>query len=390
VLGGRVRFAVECTDAGGHPCQSVELRMNGALLASGKDGLDTTVSLAGQPAGPARFLVTATSSSGGAATLQSPEVAVRPDTGWIFVAAVGGTVLDANEHWAVYLRGDETLARNLATGAVTQLDAGPERPAAWATRTGAVIRYPAGAAKSGIPLLDGAGVSTLPDALGVQVRGDWVAWWTGSPAPVVWRENVVDRRRLYTEVPDATLSDDGTLTYRDDGPGDAVLGAARADGSREVVARENPAQIFGGIADGPQTLYTRGAVEPVQVVLRQGGSPIVLLSINAGQSLQIYRPGGAVDLRDGWALWAVKDFTPLDLMTRAPSGEVRRVDAGLDPCCWSLGWGGRVLMGSNGHTYLASPPYTSPVDLGVLQQPPAWHEGHLFLFLGNSIFRSSW
>ena len=77
-------------------------------------------------------------------------------------------------------------------------------------------------------------------------------------------------------------------------------------------------------------------------------------------------------------------------MTRSPSGQVRRADAGLDPCCWSLGYDGRVLMVANGHTYLASPPYTSARDLGVLEQPAVWRERHLFLFYGNSIFRSSW
>lgn len=385
VLAGRVHFTATCTDPGG-PCRSVEVRLNGIVLASGTTGVDTVVSLAGQPTGSASFVVSATGAHRMMDSIRSPQFFVRPDTGWTFVAAVAGTVKDASDRWAVYERDNETSAKNLQTGTVTGLNLGTEHPAGWVGTSGAAIEFAPGLFHKGVRVVGVAG-SSGSDGFGMQVRGDWAGWMDIFP----WGP-----RRFNTATGAAVshplanpyrgwISDDGTLTYTDLWHGAPQLFAILADGSGTQLTSDTTVQVYWGMKDGALTVFARGATSPTELVLRAPDGDHVLGTPAS------FGNGTYGDLRDGWVLWATGAPGSYQLWTRSPAGQVRRADAGLNLSRWSLGWDGKLLLFTLDHAYVTVPPYTTAVDLGGTSPPLlGWHERRLYGFFGNAIFRGSW
>lgn len=389
VLAGRVPLAATCTTE--HGTCRLEARLNGLVVASGVGSLDDTVSLNGQTPGTTHFVFTATAGGGATSTLESPSFVLRADTGWTYVWTVHGQVLDANERWAVVQHGDSANVVFLATGVVTVLNQGSERPAGWATATGGVIELPLHAYSEGIRVLDVGGRSSWY-AVSTTVRGDWMTAELLQPYAILRRN--LSRGTHVTSPPQqephlSVLSDDGTVTWVPTPPGPGQLQAILPDGSRAQLTADSAYSVFWGMKDGPLTLYERGTTRPAEMVLRTPGGEQVLSA--PGDSVgDLYGPHG--DLRDGWAGWTTHTGYTTHLWMRSPNGQVWRAEAGLPVHGWSLGWNGRVLVRTADRLYLVVPPYTTALDLGCDCSRPvyAWHDGHLYAYVANTIFRTGW
>jgi hypothetical protein len=383
LLAGRVRFVATCTDSAG-PCRRVEVRLNSTLVASGTTGVDSVVSLAGITAATGRFVVTATGSHGVVATDSSPSFAIRPDTGWTFVAAVHGNVQDGSDRWALYRLIDETSAKNLQTGNVFGLNEGTEHPGGYVATSGAAVEIAPGLFHRGVHAV-GAGGSAGSDGFGLQVRGEWAEWmdinfW----GPRRFNTTTGATATVAIDYPGrGWLSDDGSVTYTALSHNRLQLFALLPDGSKTQVTTDSTHGVVWGMLDGPLALYLRDNGE---LVLRGAGGEHVL-----GGTTQFPYGEPYGDLRDGWALWATGSSGSYQLWTRSPGGQVRLVNAGVTPLGWSLGWDGKVLLYTDTRAYVAAPPYTSAVDVsGASNLRVAWHERHLYGFIGNTIFRGSW
>jgi hypothetical protein len=379
VLAGRVRFVATCTDSAG-PCRRVEVRLNSTLVASGTTGVDSVVSLAGISAATGRFVVTATGSHGVVTTDSSPSFAIHPDTGWTFVAAVHGNVMDGSDRWALYSLFDETSAKDLQSGKVYGMNLGTEHPGGLVGTSGAAIEYPPGLFHTGVRAV-GSGGSASSNGFGLHVRGEWAEWMNinnWSALRFNTTTGAVASQPL--DYPGrGWLSDDGSVTYTALAHNLPQLFALRPDGSTTQLTNDSTWGARWGMLDGPLVLYLHGTG---QLILRAADGEHVL-----GGATQFPDGESYGDLRDGWALWA----TGSQLWTRSPGGQVRPVNGGVTPVRWSLGWDGKVLLYTATRAYVSVPPYTTAVDLSGASSPKvAWHERHLYGFIGNSIFRGSW
>jgi hypothetical protein len=397
LLARPILVRARCQEDDGREC-SVEVYLQGRLVAYGTDSVNTVVSLAEHVDRSVRFDFVAVNRSGGRTTAESGQLRIVSSR-WTEVVklTVPGRLLDADPERVVYVTGDFVRVRTVATGAEQEVfaESSARNTTARLFPGGVLLSLNGGDRKpNGMREIGGSGASSGV-GFNEQVRGRWVSWGTYF-ADELYVDDVLTPRLI--RVPNwgmllagHDVTDDGTLVYAVIPRGiPAAKGQVfRVRGGVTEALTDTASDAYGPASDGTNVVFTRRTSTPdgyrYQLVLLAPGGETALGP--AGPAPSRY------DAEAGWVVFTLpNDAGVAQLWTRSPAGELRRVTSWTTPgTLVSLGLSGQLLVENGGRWHFAPTPGAPFVDVGPARSRVAirWFLGdeRLYVLSGDGLLR---
>lgn len=388
VLARPVQVRARCRedDAGG--C-SVEVYLQGGLVAQGVDSVNTMVSLAEHVDRSVRFTFVAVNRSGGRTTTETAEFRVISSRlTEVASLTVEGRLLDIAPDRVVYVRGDFVIVRTVSTGEERMVfaESTARNTTAWLFPGGVLLSLNGGSFKpNGMREIGGSGAWTLP-GYGVGVSGRWVTWLVDQGVQVIHRDDAVARRFTTAPLPadkavdSYSVAEDGTIVLAlrpraapgGDPSGKTQLYRLREAAVEQITFDTTAAALFPS-TDGANVVYTR------RTSTADGERSQTMLLTPAGeQALSAPGPAGyGYRAVGGWVAFTLPDAAGVRQgWTRSPAGELRQVTSGATPGSVTLGPDLQMVVWTGDRMYFARTPTGALVDIGpTLPGGPVWYHG---------------
>lgn len=384
-----LRAAVSCTDDSG-ACASLTITTvadPSIAIAQGSSQIDQDI----RPAASGVIQIKATDAAG-QVTIVSRQVYVEASTRLTELATVPfGRVLDARGSRVLFLQ-DSLIGDNVQALPVTLWMRDGSQPAeslhtataiddASLTPRGAIFRVPAGLSTSIVEVRDGVTTAVMDPALTEPAVADSFAIW--NIGQTLFRRDLVSGTTA--TVATGTINSGNSVAPN----GDVAWATTsndirwRHNGVDQVVTTDGATALNKRpVTDGAIVAYTKGPFNGTQrLAVWTDGHETIVDSLAAPW----------IFAADGWVAYTAKNAAGVThVYTRDPLGVVRAADAFNGTATIdALAPAGVVVLSAAGRRYVAVPPYSTAVDVGVAQGSVIVRDGKILELLGRSVFSIS-